>query len=61
MPNIFSVRGLIYNLLSNLPTAIQQAEVLREKQNAWPPDNSKDDPSGKGLIGVMDDEMGFVD
>ena len=46
---------------SDLPQALADAEVLRENQQAWPPDNRKDDPEGKGLIGVMDDELGFVD
>ena len=46
---------------SALPTAVCQAELLREKQHAWPPNNKEADPSGRGLAGVMDDEMGFVD
>ena len=46
---------------SDLPRALEDAEALRRKQHAWPPDNRKVDPSGKGLIGVMDDELGFVD
>ena len=52
--------GLILRA-SDLPAAIRQAEVLRDKQHAWPPDNKEADPSGRGLAGVMDDEMGFVD
>jgi len=48
---------------SNLPAAILDSENLRkqEKQTAWPPSNEEADPSGKGLIGIMDDELGFVD
>ena len=48
-------------LSSDLPAAIHQCESLRKKQNVWPPDNKETDPSGKGLIGIMDDELGFVD
>jgi len=44
---------------SDLPSAIKEAEALRQEQQAWPPANSGG--NGKGLIGVMDDEMGFVD
>lgn len=47
--------------ISDLPAAIRQSESLRKSRNAWPPSNEKEDPSGKGLIGVMDDELGFVD
>lgn len=46
---------------SNLPEALEQAESLRQRQQSWPPNNKREDPSGKGLIGAMDDEMGFVD
>ena len=46
---------------SDLPAAIGQSEELRKKQRAWPPSNNENDPSGRGLAGVMDDEMGFVD
>ena len=52
-------RMLIFS--SDLPAAIHQCESLRKKQNVWPPDNKEADPSGKGLIGIMDDELGFVD
>ena len=48
-------------LLSNLPSAIRQSEAKRASQKTWPPVNSGEDPSGRGLAGVMDDEMGFVD
>ena len=46
---------------SNLPAAVQQSEIRRVKQQPWPPDNRGDDPLGRGLAGVMDEEMGFVD
>ena len=46
---------------SDLAAAIHQCETLRGNQSAWPPSNEKADPSGKGLLGVMDDELGFVD
>lgn len=46
---------------SDLPAAIRESEALRKRQKDWPPANSGDDPSRRGLAGVMDDEMGFVD
>ena len=46
---------------SDLPAAILQSENLRRDQKGWPPDDKQADPSGKGLLGVMDDELGFVD
>ena len=46
---------------SDLPAAIRQSESLRKAQKIWPPADTQDDPSGKGLVGVMDDELGFVD
>ena len=51
----------IDQIRSALPEALQQSDYLREKRKAWPPDNKSHDPSGRGLAGVMDDEMGFVD
>ena len=47
--------------LSDLPAAIRRSESLRNTQSPWPPADTGEDPSGKGLIGVMDDELGFVD
>lgn len=35
--------------------------MLGKKQTTWPPVDRGHDPSGRGLAGVMDDEMGFVD
>ena len=46
---------------SDLPKAVKESEQLRTSEKTWPPDDSKYDPSGRGLAGIMDDEMGFVD
>ena len=47
---------------SDLAAALIQVEVLRVKKMQWPPPVDRSvDPSGKGLVGVLDDEMGFVD
>jgi beta-1,4-N-acetylglucosaminyltransferase len=48
-------------LHSDLATAFAHSEKLRERHKSWPPVNSGEDPSGRGLAGVMEDEMGFVD
>lgn len=52
---------VVHGCLDALPEALHQSDLLREKRKAWPPDNRSHDPSGRGLAGVMDDEMGFVD
>ncbi|KAI9838806.1 MAG: N-acetylglucosaminyldiphosphodolichol N-acetylglucosaminyltransferase catalytic subunit alg13 [Thelocarpon superellum] len=51
----------VHGKLDNLASAIRDIEVLRERQKSWPPVNSGQDHTGRGLVGVMDDEMGFVD
>ncbi|KAI9671940.1 MAG: N-acetylglucosaminyldiphosphodolichol N-acetylglucosaminyltransferase catalytic subunit alg13 [Caeruleum heppii] len=52
---------VIHGKLEDLPAAVEDAEKLRERHKSWPPVNSGADPSGRGLAGVMDDEMGFLD
>lgn len=52
---------VIHGHLDDLPAAIRRSECLRNTQSPWPPADTGEDPSGKGLIGVMDDELGFVD
>ncbi|KAI9787969.1 MAG: N-acetylglucosaminyldiphosphodolichol N-acetylglucosaminyltransferase catalytic subunit alg13 [Candelina submexicana] len=52
---------VVHGKSNNLPAAIKESEKLRERHKLWPPVNSGADPSGRGLAGVMDDEMGFVD
>ena len=48
-------------LRSDLAAAIRQSESLRKTHKPWPPADTGDDPSAKGLVGIMDDELGFVD
>ena len=50
-----------YETNSNLSLAIEQMEQRRKTRSIWPPSNPSDDPTGRGLAGVMDEEMGFVD
>ncbi|KAH0542345.1 hypothetical protein FGG08_003282 [Glutinoglossum americanum] len=52
---------VVHGKIDDLPAAIADSEKLREKHKAWPPVNSGEDPSGRGLAGVMEYEMGFVD
>ncbi|KAL8827357.1 MAG: hypothetical protein Q9191_003229 [Dirinaria sp. TL-2023a] len=52
---------VVHGRLDDLPVALRQSEELGEKQKSWPPSINEHDPSGRGLAGVMDDEMGFVD
>ncbi|MCJ1322213.1 N-acetylglucosaminyldiphosphodolichol N-acetylglucosaminyltransferase catalytic subunit alg13 [Xylographa vitiligo] len=44
----------------DLAAAVGEVEALRSRQKAWPPGGGVRE-EGRGLIGVMDDEMGFVD
>ena len=55
------VRGHWLSSNSDLPAAIRQSESLRKAGKRWPPADTREDPSGKGLVGIMDDELGFVD
>lgn len=50
---------VVHGKLANLPEALQDAEVLRKRQRAWPPPNSG--PAAKGLKTVIDEELGFLD
>ena len=43
----------------NLPKALQDTEIIRQEMQKWPLTTAKG--SGKGLVGVLDDELGFVD
>ncbi|KAI9813616.1 MAG: N-acetylglucosaminyldiphosphodolichol N-acetylglucosaminyltransferase catalytic subunit alg13 [Pycnora praestabilis] len=52
---------VIHGRLNDLVAAVSDTERLRRRQKQWPPVNSGLDPSGRGLAGVMDDQMGFVD
>ena len=49
------------NVDSDLPAAIRESEVSRKQPQPWPSSDRGDDFSGRGLAGVMDEEMGFVD
>ena len=48
-------------LVRNLPAALEESQKLQSLHRGWPPVNSGADPTGRGLAGVMDDEMGFLD
>ncbi|KAL8732183.1 MAG: hypothetical protein Q9166_002930 [cf. Caloplaca sp. 2 TL-2023] len=52
---------LVHGRLDDLPSALSELEILRKKRQTWPPQNRGADPSGRGLAGIMDDEMGFYD
>ncbi|KAL9597611.1 MAG: hypothetical protein Q9219_005050 [cf. Caloplaca sp. 3 TL-2023] len=52
---------LVHGHLDDLPAALSKAELQRKKLRSWPPIDHAIDPSGKGLAGVMDEEMGFYD
>ncbi|MCJ1385665.1 N-acetylglucosaminyldiphosphodolichol N-acetylglucosaminyltransferase catalytic subunit alg13 [Xylographa soralifera] len=51
---------VVYGKLDDLVAAIRESETLRKRQKAWPPGRGEKE-EGRGLVGIMDDEMGFVD
>ncbi|KAL9105041.1 MAG: hypothetical protein Q9163_000054 [Psora crenata] len=51
----YAVHGNIHDL----PAAIKEIETIRDGRPAWPPETNR--RHGEGLVGIMDDEMGFVD
>ena len=52
---------VIHGRLENLGEALQEAETLRVKQKSWPPVNAGVQRQAKGLKGILDEEMGFLD
>ncbi|KAL8974163.1 MAG: hypothetical protein Q9197_001608 [Variospora fuerteventurae] len=52
---------LVHGHVDDLPSALRDSEAHRKKLQAWPPNSHGADPSGRGLAGVMDEEMGFYD
>ncbi|KAK4539139.1 hypothetical protein LTR36_001451 [Oleoguttula mirabilis] len=52
---------VVHASLADLPRALQDAEQLRLRQKEWPPVNSGVHRQAKGLKGVLDEEMGFLD
>lgn len=52
---------VVHGSLENLVQALSDAERLRARQKVWPPVNSGVHRQAKGLKGVMDEEMGFLD
>jgi beta-1,4-N-acetylglucosaminyltransferase len=51
----------VYGRLEDLAGALREAEELRVRMKTWPPVNSGVHRQAKGLKGVMDEEMGFLD
>lgn len=52
---------VVHGNLNDLAAAIPEAEKLRIRKSQWPPPNSGDETCNRGLAGVIDDEMGWVD
>ncbi|QDS67885.1 hypothetical protein FKW77_008062 [Venturia effusa] len=51
----------VHGSLENLPAALTQAETMRKRSKEWPPVNSGVHRQAKGLAGVIDEELGFLD
>ncbi|KAK2753068.1 N-acetylglucosaminyldiphosphodolichol N-acetylglucosaminyltransferase catalytic subunit alg13 [Onygenales sp. PD_40] len=51
---------VVHGKLGNLAESVTQAEAFRSRLHEWPPSNNQEH-AGKGLAGVMEDELGFVD
>ncbi|KAL9112261.1 MAG: hypothetical protein Q9227_003379 [Pyrenula ochraceoflavens] len=52
---------VIHGKLMDLDHNIADAEDLRARMRAWPPPTAAEDSTKRGLAGVMNDEMGWVD
>jgi len=52
---------VVHGKLEQLPKALQDAEQLRQRQKAWPPVNAGVQREAKGLKGILDEEMGYLD
>lgn len=52
---------VVHGRLDRLAQALSDAETLRKRHKEWPPVNSGMHAETKGLKGVLDDEMGFLD
>lgn len=52
---------VVHGKLNDLPDALARAEKLRQKRMQWPPVNAGVHREAKGLKGVLDEEMGFLD
>ncbi|KAF2758347.1 hypothetical protein EJ05DRAFT_499874 [Pseudovirgaria hyperparasitica] len=52
---------VVYGRVGDLPNALQQAEGMQKRSREWPPVNSGTHRLTKGLSGVMDEELGFLD
>lgn len=44
---------------SDLPAALKASEEKSKARTPWQPLNSGADQSGKGVMGVMDEELGY--
>jgi len=49
---------VVHGRLTQLSQALTDAEKLRQRASQWPPVNSGPE---RGLKGIMDDEMGYLD
>lgn len=52
---------VVHGRLEDFGGALKEAEELRARMKTWPPPNSGVHREAKGLKGIMDEEMGFLD
>jgi hypothetical protein len=46
-------------LNSELPTALRESEKRSKARKEWKPARQGADPTGRGVVGVMDEELGY--
>ncbi|EAS35197.1 beta-1,4-N-acetylglucosaminyltransferase [Coccidioides immitis RS] len=56
-----SVGYVLHGKLGSLASTVTETENFRTKLHAWPPVTSTEGNFGRGLAGVMEDELGFLD
>ncbi|KAI1933128.1 N-acetylglucosaminyldiphosphodolichol N-acetylglucosaminyltransferase catalytic subunit alg13 [Ophidiomyces ophidiicola] len=56
-----SVGYVMHGKLGSLAGLVAEVEEFRTKLHSWPPVDSREGEPWRGLTGVMEDELGFVD
>jgi hypothetical protein len=56
---IILLQLLLINQYRDLPAALRASEEKSLSRKAWRSEDSSSDPSGRGINGVLDEEVGY--